>query len=65
MDPNVCTLHVMCWWFISWFDFCYCPVLQDGETAVILAAQKGHKELLLRLVNHYKCAAREKDNVSS
>ena len=44
--------------------FCPCPVLQDGETAVILAAQKGHKELLLRLVNHYKCAAREKDSVS-
>ena len=38
--------------------------MQNGETAVILAAQKGHKELLLHLVNHYKCAAQEKDNVS-
>ena len=37
---------------------------QNGETAVILAAQKGHRELLLHLVNHYKCAAQEKDNVS-
>ena len=40
-------------------------VMQNGETAVILAAQKGHKELLLHLVNHYKCAAQEKDNVST
>ena len=38
--------------------------MQDGETAVILAAQKGHKDLLQRLVSHYKCSAQEKDNVS-
>ena len=64
MNPNTCTLlcHVLVVYFL--IGFCRCSVLQDGETAVILAAQKGHKDLLLRLVNHYKCAAREKDSVS-
>ena len=39
--------------------------MQNGETAVIMAAQKGHKDLVQRLVSHYKCPAQEKDKVSS
>ena len=60
--PTVCCTYIDC---ILWNATIFSHGMQNGETAVIMAAQKGHKDLVQRLVSHYKCPAQEKDKVSS
>ena len=39
--------------------------VQLGTTAVLLACQSGHRELLEVLIDRYHCAATDKDKASS